>query len=101
MTFLRSLTPQLRLIIGAALVLALIAALAGAYWKGRADGRAIERASAAEIARKATEEARGRDEAAREAVDAGKASAGAEIERGRDAAKDADDPWKAATEAMR
>lgn len=54
-------------------------------------------AAAAEAERKA----RKADAAATDTANAGKASSAAEIERGREAAEDAPDPWKAATEAMR
>lgn len=56
---------------------------------------------AAEKAAKAVTQARKADEAAHATVAAEKASTGAEIDRGRDAAAKSDDPWKAATEAMR
>jgi hypothetical protein len=67
------------------------------YSEGRADVEAEYAAARA----KALAQARKADATARDTVDRDKALSGAEIERGREAAADADDPWKAATEAMR
>jgi hypothetical protein len=85
-----------------ALIVALIACLPVAYCKGRADGRALERAEQARAAAQAVARARKADAAGMEAAQAGKAASGAEIERGRDAAaKATDDPWGDAVGAMR
>lgn len=67
------------------------------YSEGYDDRTAEYEAAAAE----ALAQARKADSVARDTVDSDKALSGAEIERGRDAADGADDPWKAATEAMR
>lgn len=84
-----------------AVIAALILSLPVTYCKGRSDGRELEQAKRAEIVAQAIAQARKADSVARDTVDRDKAFSGAEIERGRDAAKDAPDPWKAATEAMR
>lgn len=80
---------------------AVVLALSLSYCKGRSDGREIERAKRAEIVAQAVAQARKADSVARDTVDSDKALSGAEIERGRDAAAKADDPWAAAVEAMR
>lgn len=81
---------------------AVLLCLGLAYCKGRDDGRDLERAKRAAVVAEAVSRAREADAAGLETAQAGKAASGAEIERGRDAAaKATDDPWRAATEAMR
>ena len=64
-------------------------------------GYAASEAKHAAIAAQAVADARKADAAGMETAQAGKTLSGAEIEKGREAAAKADDPWKAATEAMR
>lgn len=64
-------------------------------------GYAASEAKHAAIAARAGAQARKADAAAQGTVEREKALSGAEIERGREAAKDGPDPWKQATEAMR
>lgn len=80
---------------------AVVLALSLSYCKGRSDGRALEQAKQAAVVAKAVAQARKADEAGLTTAAAGKAASVAEIERGREAAKDAADPWAAATKAMR
>lgn len=83
---------------------AALAVVAVAWWWGNQrfdagyDKRDREYAAAAA---KAVAQARKADGVARDTVDAAKASSAAEIDAAREAAADSDDPWKAATEAMR
>lgn len=67
------------------------------YVQGRDDLEAEYAAARAQAVAKA----RKADGVATETAEAGKALSEAEIERGREAAEGAPDPWKAATEAMR
>ena len=72
-----------------------------AYCQGRSDGRSKLLLEQAEARAEKLQDARKADAVAHDAVAQDKALSGAEIERGREAAEDAEDPWKAATEAMR
>lgn len=67
------------------------------YGEGYDDRTAEYEAAAA----KALAQARKADSVARDTAAQGKALSGAEIDRGRDAAAKAEDPWGAAVEAMR
>lgn len=66
-----------------------------------AQGEAAVEARYAAARAQAVAQARKADAVAVDTAQAGKAASEAEIERGRDAAEKSDDPWKAATEAMR
>ena len=82
-------------------VLALAVLACGlAYCSGRSDGADRCEAKHAEIARKATEKARGADAAAGKASDATKGAIDAENDAARDAAKGSDDPLRDGLEAL-
>lgn len=86
---------------GIILALALLAGVQTLRLSGAQRELAEVRADHARQAAQAVAQARKADAVAVDTAQAGKAASEAEIERGRDAAEGADDPWLAATEAMR
>ena len=80
---------------------AVVLTLSLSYCKGRSDGAAINEAKHARAAAQAVAQARKADAVAVDTAQSGKAASEAEIERGRDAAAESDDPWGSALEAMR
>lgn len=99
LAFARSLTWRAwAALVAVALILTLAVTI---YQRGKHAGEVERRAEQAQQAAETAQRARKADVAAQDSLEREKALSGAEIARGREAARDSDDPWADAVGAMR